>query len=386
MKIVIAPDSFKGSLTADEVSQAIYTGLKPIFPQADYQLIPMADGGEGTLDVLIKATNGELIKVKVHDPFNKLTDGYLGLTGDHQTAIVEVAQASGLQFVSDHKANPGVASTYGTGELIKKALDYNTKNIIITLGGSSTNDAGAGMITALGAQLLDQDNQPITLGGETLDSVSKIDLTKLDPRLKKTNIILATDVKNPLTGENGASLVFSQQKGATPTQAKELDAKLHSFAQITKQTTGLDNEFTPGAGAAGGVGFAGLTFLNAKIESGIDLVLNLTNFAQKAQNADLVFTGEGGIDYQTQFGKTPFGVAKAAKIISPNSIVIALVGNIGTNINVLYGNDKIDAIFATESGAKSLSQAIKDSKYDISQTSENIARLIKRQQKSVRKI
>lgn len=382
MKIVIAPDSFKGSLSATEVSQAIYTGLKPIFPQADYQLIPMADGGEGTLDALIKATNGELIKVRVHDPFNKLTDVYLGLTGDHQTAIVEVAQASGLQFVNDNNANPDIASTYGTGELIKKALDYNPKNIIITLGGSGTNDAGAGMITALGAQLLDQDNQLISLvGGGNLDLVSKIDLTKLDSRLKKTNIILATDVQNPLTGKNGASLVFSQQKGATLAQAIDLDKKLHSFAQLSKQITSLNHEFTPGAGAAGGVGFAGLTFLNAKIESGIGLVLNLTDFAKKAKNADLVFTGEGGIDFQTQFGKTPFGVAKAAKVASPNSTVIALVGNIGTNVDVLYGNDKIDAIFATETGAKPLSQAIHDSKHDISQTSENIARLIKSWQK-----
>lgn len=384
MKIVIAPDSFKGSLSAKEVTQAIYNGLNPIFPQADYQLIPMADGGEGTLDALVDATKGKFVKVSVHNPLNKITESYFGLTGDSKTAIVEMAQASGLQYVDENTANPGITSTYGTGELIKKALDFNPENIIITLGGSSTNDAGAGMITALGAKLLDNTGNPINLGGENLDLVSKIDLTELDPRLKNTNIILATDVQNPLTGENGASLVFSQQKGANQLQAIELDKKLHSFAQLSKQVTGLNHEFTPGAGAAGGLGFAGLTFLNAKIESGIDLVLNLTNFSQKAKNADLVFTGEGGIDFQTQFGKTPYGVAKAAKLASPNCSVIVLAGNIGSNVEVLYGSDKIDAIFATESGAKPLSQAIKDSKNDISQTSENIARLIKSQQKSVR--
>ncbi|QNQ81865.1 glycerate kinase [Lactobacillus sp. PV037] len=381
MKIIIAPDSFKGSLTADEVSQEIHTGLLRVFPHAKYQLIPMADGGEGTLEALVTATKGSFIKVKVHNPLHKITESYFGLTGDKQTAIIEMAQASGLQFVDKNTANPGFTSTYGTGELIAKALEYNPKNIIITMGGSSTNDAGAGMITALGAKLLDNNNMPVNLGGENLDLISKIDLTELDARLKKTNIILATDVQNPLTGKQGASLVFSKQKGASNSQAIMLDKKLHSFAQLSKQITGLDHEFTPGAGAAGGLGFAGLTFLNAKIESGIELVLKLTNFHQKAKDADLVFTGEGGIDFQTQFGKTPFGVAQAAKLASPNCTVIALAGNIGASVEVLYGDDKIDAIFATETGAKSLSQAIKDSKHDLRQTSENIARLIKRQQK-----
>lgn len=377
MKIVIAPDSFKGSLSAKQVATCIQQGLKIPFPKANYELIPMADGGEGTMQALVDATNGKIFSEKVKNPLGLITKAQFGILGDQKTAVIEMAQASGLQYVNSETANPLITSTYGTGELIKAALDKNVKRIIIGLGGSATNDGGAGMAQALGVKLLDLAGNELKAGGGNLNRLAHINIQNLDPRLKNTEIILASDVTNPLTGPNGASQIFGPQKGATPEMAKTLDNNLHHFANIIKCDLGTDYENYPGAGAAGGLGFGLLSFTNAKLQAGVEVVLSTNKFKEKVKNADIVFTGEGGTDYQTQFGKTPFGVAKAAKEVIPNVPVVILTGNIGKGIDSLYKSGKIDAIFSTESGAKDLDTAIKDSKHDITQTAGNIGRLIK---------
>ncbi|MCZ9727609.1 glycerate kinase [Lactobacillus gasseri] len=376
MKIIIAPDSFKGSLTAKEVANSIYTGLKRALPSVEYIEIPMADGGEGTMQALVDATNGKIFTKSVRGPLNTSVAAHYGILGDKKTAVIEMAEAAGLQYVNDQTKNPLITTTYGVGELIKTVLDAKIRKIIIGLGGSCTNDGGAGMAQALGVKLLNLQGKDIPFGGGNLSQLIRIDNSKIDPRLKDTEIILASDVTNPLTGKNGASTVFGPQKGATPEMVKKLDQNLHHFAAIARRDLKQDYEHTPGAGAAGGLGFGLLTFTNATIQSGVEAVLEMTNFKEKTKNTDFIFTGEGATDFQTQFGKTPYGVAKAAKEVAPNSTVICLTGNIGKKVSELYG--PIDAIFATESGAKDLKQAIKDSKHDLAQTSENIGRLIKK--------
>lgn len=375
MKIIIAPDSFKGSLTAKEVANSIYTGLKRALPSAEYIEIPMADGGEGTMQALVDATNGKIFTKSVTGLLNTSVTAHYGILGDKETAVIEMAEAAGLQYVNDQNKNPLITTTYGVGELIKTVLDTGIRKIIIGLGGSSTNDGGAGMAQALGVKLLNLQDQVLPLGGGNLNHLVRIDNSKIDPRLKNTEIILASDVTNPLTGKNGASFVFGPQKGATPEMVEELDQNLHHFAAVVRRDLNKNYENTPGAGAAGGLGFGLLTFTNATIQSGVEAVLEMTHFKEKTQNADFIFTGEGATDFQTKFGKTPYGVAKAAKEVAPNSTVICLTGNIGEKVDELYG--PIDAIFATENGAKDLKQAIKDSQHDLTQISENIGRLIK---------
>ena len=375
MKIIIAPDSFKGSLTAKEVANSIYTGLKRALPSAEYIEIPMADGGEGTMQALVDATNGKIFTKSVTGLLNTSVTAHYGILGDKETAVIEMAEAAGLQYVNDQNKNPLITTTYGVGELIKTVLDTGIRKIIIGLGGSSTNDGGAGMAQALGVKLLNLQDQELPLGGGNLNHLVRIDNSKMDPRLKNTEIILASDVTNPLTGKNGASFVFGPQKGATPEMVEELDQNLHHFAAVVRRDLNKNYENTPGAGAAGGLGFGLLTFTNATIQSGVEAVLEMTHFKEKTQNADFIFTGEGATDFQTKFGKTPYGVAKAAKEVAPNSTVICLTGNIGEKVDELYG--PIDAIFATENGAKDLKQAIKDSQHDLTQISENIGRLIK---------
>ena len=360
MKIVIAPDSFKGSLSSLQVSKAIKKGLVKVFPEANFQIIPMADGGEGTMQALVTATGGQYFKEKVLDPLKRKTQARWGLLGDRKTAIIEIAQASGIQFVNSQTANPLRATTYGSGQLIKAALDQKVEKIIIGLGGSATNDAGVGMMQALGAKFFDQDGNEVEAIAANLNLVNKIDLTHLDPRLKTTEIILACDVSNPLIGKNGASYIFAPQKGADQEMIEILDKNLTHFSTLVKKQLHKDYAQTPGAGAAGGLGYGLMVFANAKKHSGIQTVLKYTDFASKVKDADLVLTGEGATDYQTQFGKTPFGVAKLSKTVCPNCTVICLSGNIGSRINELYGKDKIDAIFTTESGAKDLQQAIHD--------------------------
>lgn len=377
MKFVIAPDSFKGGLTAKQAAETMAAGIKRVYPDAEYALVPMADGGEGTVQSLVDATSGQLVTAQVHDPFDHLTNADYGMLGDGHTAVIEMAAASGIQFINDQTANPLVTTTYGTGELILDAIKRGAKKIIIGIGGSATVDGGAGMAQALGVKLLKADGKPIGFGGGALADLDRIDVSQVDPRVAQATIAIASDVTNPLTGDDGAAPVFGPQKGATPEMVKTLDHNLHHYAQVIARDTGRNIEQAAGAGAAGGLGAGLLAFTNAQMEHGVELVINATGLKEKAAGADFVFTGEGGIDFQTKFGKTPYGVAKACKSVAHQAPVIVLAGNIGKGVDSLYTKDAIDAIFATPAGAKPLAKALEDARQDIAQTAENVARLIK---------
>nr|WP_280926609.1 glycerate kinase [Lactobacillus sp. ESL0701] len=377
VKIVIAPDSFKGSLTAKEAAHAIKQGMQPILPQAEYTLVPMADGGEGTVSALTAATNGKLIQEQVTGPLGQEVTATYGILGTSNTAVIEMAAASGLQYVTEETHNPMIATTFGTGQLIISALNQGVSQIILGIGGSATNDGGAGMAQALGYQLLDSQDCELSFGGGQLDKLVKIDTSKVDPRLKEVKILIASDVTNPLVGPDGASHIFGPQKGATPEMVAQLDCNLAHYADVIQQELGVDVKNLAGAGAAGGLGAGLIAFTNSMMAKGSDIVIHFSGLKEKLKQADIVITGEGGIDYQTQFGKTPYGVALAVKEVAPNAVVLALAGNIGEDVSALYKDDIIDAIFATPIGAEALPQAIANAEHDVAITAENVARLIK---------
>lgn len=374
MKIVIAPDSYKGSLTAKEVAHWMTVGLKRALPDASYQDTPVADGGDGTMAVLVDATGGHVIHADCHDPLGNPITAQYGILGDGQTGVIEMAAASGLQFIAEQTAQPLSASTYGTGELIKAALEHGLKKILLCLGGSATSDGGIGMAQALGIQFKNQQNSLVGHGNTAAGEVARIDCSTLDPRVRETTFILVSDVTNPLTGHTGASFTFGQQKGANHAQQAMMDRNLHHFAHIVKKQLHRDFEMVSGAGAAGGLGFASMVFLGAKMQPGITVVLNQINFEQSVEDADFIVTGEGGTDEQTKYGKAPYGVARAAKAIKPDCIVICLSGNVAASSRSLY--DQIDVCLATVTGAKPLAAAIHSSRQDIAQTAENVGRLI----------
>lgn len=374
MKFVLAPDSFKESMTAKEVCQAMEKGIKKVLPDADIISVPMADGGEGTMDSLVDATNGKKYAVEVTGPLGKQVTAHYGILGDQKTAIIEMAEASGLSYVSQNKRTPETiktTTTFGTGELINAALRNNVTRIIIGLGGSSTNDGGSGMAQAIGVKFFDQDDHEITkkLGGGDLKQIVRVDTTDINPKIKNTEFLLASDVTNPLTGPNGASYVFGPQKGADQKTVKELDDNLTHYAEII----GEDIAQTPGSGAAGGLGAGLLAFTQAKIYPGVKLVANEVHLAEKIKDADYVFTGEGGTDFQTQFGKTPYGVTQIAK--KYNVPVISLAGYIGKGIDQLYDKG-FTAIFGILAKAENIDQALKDGPQNVERTTENIVRLI----------
>ncbi|MBJ7622900.1 glycerate kinase [Weissella confusa] len=375
MKFVIAPDSFKESMTAKAAAVAIHAGLQKIYPDADYELVPMADGGEGTVQSLVDATEGEIITADVQNPLDETVSAFYGVLGDQQTAVIEMSAASGIQFVTTETKNPLITTTYGTGQLIKDALDRGMRRFIIGLGGSATNDGGAGMAEALGVRFLDENGQQIARGGAALATLHEIDMSNLDPRVAESEFLLASDVTNPLVGETGASAVFGPQKGATPAMVAELDAALTNYAAVIKAQLGVDLANTPGAGAAGGLGAGMLAFTQAKMQSGISLVVEATELVAKAANADVAFVGEGAIDFQTQYGKTPMGAAQAVKQASPNAKVIGLAGYVGDGIDALYDLG-IDAVFSIVPGAVDLPTAMKTGEANLTRTAENIARLL----------
>ncbi len=303
MKIVIAPDSFKESLSSLEVACAIESGFKEVYPNALFKKVPIADGGEGTVEALVMATNGHINKTTVIGPLGHKVESFYGVCGDKETAIIEMAASSGLDLVATKDRNPLIATSFGTGELILKALDEGYRKFIIGIGGSATNDAGAGMLQALGVKLLDKNGKEIAYGGENLLKLEKIDISCLDSRILDCDIEVACDVTNPLTGPLGASAIFGPQKGATPQMVKTLDKCLVHFASLVKQELGKDIENQAGAGAAGGLGASLLGFLNAKLILGVEIVIKHTNFRDLVKDADLVITGEGRIDGQSIFGK-----------------------------------------------------------------------------------
>lgn len=376
MKIVLAPDSFKNSLTAKQVASAMQTGLQRVYPDATFVKVPMADGGEGTVQSLVDAKDGHILTERVINPLGVETDAHYGLIDNGSVAVIEMAEASGIQFINEYTRNPYVTTTYGTGQLMKAAIKRGAKTIIIGIGGSATNDGGAGMAQALGAHLLDADNNELKYGGAVLKNLSKIDISEMLPELSDIKIIVASDVTNPLTGKNGASHVFGPQKGANEEMVEFLDEALSHYADIIKRDLGKDLEQTPGTGAAGGLGAGLLAFTNAEMQSGVDIVVNYTGLKNQVKDADVVFTGEGQIDFQTKFGKTPIGVSQATKEVNPDATVVAIAGSVGERISELYPLG-IDAIFTCVPGVQKLDKAIADSKKNIEQVCENVGRLIK---------
>lgn len=334
MKIIIAPDSFKGSLTAVEAANAIERGIKKAFKEAETVLLPVGDGGEGTMETLVTATRGETRTVSVTGPLGNQVEAAYGILGDSETCVIEMATASGLHLMPGEKRSPLQATTYGTGQLIQRALDDGFISFIIGLGGSATNDGGAGMLQALGLQLFDEQGNKIGHGGGELNKIKKIDLHSFDNRIKDSKFIIASDVQNPLIGPEGASRVFGPQKGATAAEVELLERNLTHWADEVARATGIKLHDQPGAGAAGGIGGAFQAFFPVKMKRGIDVVLDYIKLDDELANADLVITGEGKVDSQTVFGKTPIGVAQAAK--NRDVPTILMTGSIGEDIEVLY--------------------------------------------------
>ncbi|MCO7176420.1 glycerate kinase [Sporolactobacillus kofuensis] len=371
-KIVIAPDSFKECLTALEAAQAIKEGMQHVWPDADYVLVPMADGGEGTVRSLVDAGEGELITQKVTGPLGKPISAFFGLINNGSTAVIEMAAASGIEHLTPTERNPLITTTYGVGELIRSAMDHGARHLILGLGGSATNDGGCGMAQALGARLLNKQGQELPFGGAALAQLDSIDLSAIDPRLHELHVEAATDVTNPLTGQKGASAIYGPQKGASEEEVSQLDHALHNFATVVHDQFGVNIEQIPGAGAAGGLGAGTLFFLQGKLSPGIDLVIKESKLAQKVIGASLVITGEGKIDGQTIYGKTPIGVASCAK--QQGIPVIALAGSLSEGCNAVLSHG-IDALFSVVPGAVSLEDALKDAKPNIVRTAANIARV-----------
>ena len=313
MKIVIAPDSFKGCLTALDVCEAAAEGIGRISGEFEIVLVPMADGGEGTVQSLVDATVGELVTRRVTGPLGDPVDATFGLLGDGETAVIEMAAASGLPLVPDDRRDPKLTTTFGTGELIIAALDASRRKLIVGIGGSATTDAGAGMAQALGVRLLAEDGTQIGFGGAELARVATIEMSGADPRLRDTEIRVACDVDNPLYGERGAAHVYGPQKGASPADVELLDANLRHVADVIQRDLGLDVRDIPGAGAAGGLGAGLVAFCEATLEPGVEIVIDAVNLPERMRGADLCLTGEGAIDRQTAFGKTPAGVTSVAE-------------------------------------------------------------------------
>lgn len=372
MKVVIAPDSFKESLTAKQVCDSIQAGLARVWPDAKFVAIPVADGGEGTVQSLVDATQGRLVEVKVMGPQGKRVEAFYGMLGDNQTAVIEMAAASGLHHVPLVQRDPKLTTSFGTGELIRHALDQGVTKLIIGLGGSATNDGGVGMLAALGARFTNADGDPIQLTGGGLRELTHIDLQDFDPRLQNCDILVACDVNNPLCGDKGASAVFGPQKGATPEDIQLLDGALRQFGLLTAKVTGKMVLESAGAGAAGGMGAALLAYTEARVRPGIEIVLETVQLAHQVSDADLVITGEGRIDSQTVHGKTPMGVAKVAKRFDVP--VLALCGCTGDNYQAVY-QCGIDAVFAAVPRAMSLEDALKESDFNLADLAENVARL-----------
>lgn len=374
MKIVVASDSYKGSLTAKEVAENIEKGIRKVFSDAEIVKVPMADGGEGTVQSLVDGTGGEIIKVKVKGPLLREVEAFYGILGDQKTAVIEMAAASGLPLISREERNPMETTTYGTGELIKHALDKGCRNIIIGIGGSATNDGGAGMVKALGVKLLDEDGKDIGFGGKSLGKLRRIDITGMDPRLKECKITAACDVDNPLCGPRGASRIFGPQKGADEEMVEILDRNLANYARVIKNDIGKDIMDVPGAGAAGGLGGGLLAFLNAELKSGIDIVIEVTRLEEKMKGANLVITGEGMIDYQTAYGKTPYGVAKCAR--KYGIPVIAIAGGIGKDADTLYEKG-FNSIFSIVDKPMPIEQAIANGGTLVENVAERVMRVLK---------
>lgn len=372
MKIVIAPDSFKDSLSAADVASAIARGLRQALPGAQLVERPMADGGEGTMQAIMAACQGEMRSLTVEGPLGEPTPAQWGWLPAERTAVIEMAEASGLQLLERHQRDACHSSTYGTGQLIAAAVEAGARRIILAIGGSATNDAGTGMLCALGLRLTDAQGADLPRGGLALAQLGRLDTSSLDARLAEVQFEVAADVDNPLCGAHGASHIFGPQKGATPEQVLALDKALDHFADHCVQALGHDHRDLPGCGAAGGMGFAAKAFLGASFRPGVEVVAQLVGLADAVIGADLVITGEGRFDAQTLRGKTPFGVAGVAR--AAGVPVVVLAGTLGEGYQYLYAHG-IDAAFSLASGPMTLEQACADADALLSDRARDIALL-----------
>jgi len=375
LKILIAPDSFKESLTSIEVADYLKEGFKKADKNFEITKLPLADGGEGTVKSLVAATDGKIMKKEVTDPLGNKVEAIYGILGDGKTGVIEMATASGLPLVPKDKRNPLKTTTYGTGELIKAALDQGCTKLIIGIGGSATNDCGVGMAQALGGKFLDEDGKQIGYGGQYLKDIEKIDLSQLDSRISETEIEVACDVDNPLYGKNGAAYIYGPQKGASKDQVKELDQGLKHIAEIIKDDLGKEVNEIPGAGAAGGLGAGLSAFLDAKLRPGIKIVMEASKLREKMKKVDLVVTGEGKIDGQTASGKTPVGVSRIAK--KEELPVIAVAGTIGEDAEKVY-DEGIDFLYSVIDKPMTLKEAIDNADELLIKTGYNLGKFINR--------
>jgi glycerate 2-kinase len=374
MNILIAMDSLKGSLSSMEANKAIAEGFLLVNSNWRIQTVPVADGGEGTVEALVHATNGDFIEAVVTGPLGEPVEATYGILGDKVTAVIEVAEACGLPLLTKEQLNPLITTTYGVGELIIDALEKGCCDFIIGLGGSATNDAGVGMLQALGYQFFNHDGALVGFGGAELKSIDKVDASKVSETVKASNFHVACDVNNPLYGPNGAAFIYGPQKGAAPNIVEELDSCLRHFAGVTLKQEGVDLQLISGAGAAGGLGAAFAGFLNGKLESGVKLVLEQTQLKKKLKGVDFVITGEGKLDGQTSMGKAPAGIAgEAAKHSIP---VIALAGDISEGNPSLYDSG-ITAYFTIVSGPVTLEKAMSPevTQENLRRTAEQIGRI-----------
>ena len=354
-RILIAPDGFKESLTAKKVANHLSRGIRKIAPDMDIRILPMADGGEGTVRSLVDATSGKIRKIEVHDPLMRRTESFFGMLGDGKTAVIEMAAASGLELLETEERDPAITTTYGTGELITAALDEGVERIIIGIGGSATNDGGAGMAEALGVKFRDEKGNAVKKGGIHLHEIRKIDVTSLHKRVGDVKIEVACDVNNPLYGKNGAAYIYAGQKGADQETIRELDKNLRHFAGVVKKQIGKDISKTPGSGAAGGLGGGLVAFLGAELKPGMEIIEKVTHLEDHVRWADLVITGEGKMDAQTQHGKTPFGVARVAKDFGRP--VISFAGSLEKGYEELY-QAGFDVIFPIAEKPMSLQESL----------------------------
>ena len=372
MKIVIAPDSFKESLSAREAAEAVERGVLRVVPDAETLLVPMADGGEGTVQSLVDATGGRIETIAATDPLGESVQARFGILDDGRTAIIEMAAASGLPLVPPEKRDPRVTTTAGTGDLIRAALDLGARNFIVGIGGSATNDCGTGMAAALGVRFLDRQGDPLPPGGAALADLDRIDMSGLDARARESTFRIACDVDNPLTGPRGASATYGPQKGATPEMVRQLDACLAHTAEVIRRDLGKEINDLPGAGAAGGLGGGFVAFLDATLSLGVEIVLDATAFRDLVKGADLVITGEGRLDGQSANGKTPVGVSRAAK--ETGIPVIALCGSVGEGYEAVHA-EGIDAAFSVVTGAMPLEQAFAGAADMLAQAAQQAVRL-----------
>lgn len=376
MKVLIAIDSFKGSISSIEGSEAIAEGVRAAYENAHIVALPLADGGEGTVETLVRATGGELIEVQVTGPLNGIVKAVYGILGDKKTAVIEVAAACGLPLVPEGQRNPLLTTTYGVGELIVDAIEKGCTHFVIGLGGSATNDAGVGMLQALGFRFMDSEQKEICRGGQGLKNIREINTESIHTELINTTFNIACDVNNPLYGPNGAAYIFGPQKGASDEMIKELDQGLKHFADVVLSHLDGDIHNIKGAGAAGGLGAAFAGFLHAELKSGIDLVLEHVKMEEHMQGVDFVITGEGKLDGQTSMGKAPFGVAQLAK---KNGIpVIALAGGVTEETKNLNTHG-ITSYFSIMNAPMSLEEAVKvdTSFFNLKSTTEQLFRLIR---------